>query len=49
MNDDKDRGGRRWVCDWCIEKILYESKIITITNEEGKNIDYNYNHPILYK
>ena len=49
MNDDKDRGGRRWACDYCIEKILYESKIITITNEKGKIIDYNYDHPILDK
>jgi len=49
MNDDEDRGGRRWACDYCIEKILYENNIITITNEKGKIIDYNSNHPILDK
>jgi hypothetical protein len=47
MNDDEDRGGRRWACDYCIKKILYKSNIITITNEKGKIIDYNYNHPML--
>jgi len=31
MNDDKDRGGRRWACDNCIDKILYDNNIITIT------------------
>ena len=38
MNDDKDRGGRRWSCDYCIEKILYGNNIITITNEKNKII-----------
>ena len=45
MNDNEDRGGRRWACDDCIKKLLYESKIITITNEKGKIIDFNSNHP----
>ena len=38
MNDDEDRGGRRWACDNCIDKILYDNNIITITNIDGKII-----------
>ena len=36
LNDDEDRGGYRWSCDICINKILFENNIITITNKEGK-------------
>ena len=39
LNDDIDRGGRKWSCDYCIDKILYNNKIITITNEQGKIIN----------
>ena len=49
MNDDKDRAGCRWACDYCVEKILYDNNIITVTDEKGKFIDYNTNHPILDK
>jgi len=49
MNDDIDRGGRKWACNFCMEKILYENSIITITNKEGKIINYKTNHPILDK
>ena len=38
MNDDEDRGGKRWACDNCIDKILYYNNIITITNIDGKII-----------
>lgn len=33
MNDDKDRGGRRWACDYCI---LYDctNNLILIQNEK---------------
>jgi hypothetical protein len=40
MNDDKDRGGYRWACDTCINKILYSNYIITITDEHGKIIPW---------
>lgn len=49
MNDDKDRGGRRWACDYCIDKILYDNNIITITNNKGKIINSESYHPILDK
>jgi hypothetical protein len=41
MNDIKDRGGYQWSCDICIDKILYNNKIITIRNNEGKIININ--------
>jgi len=49
INDNKDRGGRKWACNYCMEKILYENNIITITNKEGKIINYKIDHPILNK
>jgi ribosomal protein S11 len=42
MNDEKDRGGRTWACNLCIEKILYNNKIITITDNDGKILDLDY-------
>jgi hypothetical protein len=42
MNDKEDRGGRRWSCDMCIYKILYNNKIITITDNSGKLLDLDY-------
>ena len=41
LDDSEDRGGRRWACDTCIDKILYNNKLITITDTDGKiiNID----------
>ena len=47
MNDDEDRGGRRWACDYCIDKILYDNNIITITNIDGEIIKCHNGHPIL--
>ena len=32
MNDDEDRVGIRWSCNYCLDKILYYNNIITITN-----------------
>jgi hypothetical protein len=49
MNDDKDRGGRRWDCDYCMDKILYDNNIITITNNKRKIINSKSYHPILDK
>ena len=43
LNDDEDRGGIKWSCDNCIKKILYDNKLITITNTNGKIININYN------
>ena len=42
MNDEEDRGGRTWACNLCIEKILYNNKIITITDNAGKLLDLDY-------
>jgi len=47
MNDDEDRGGRRWACNYCMDKILYDNNIITITNIDCKIIKFKYKHPIL--
>ena len=30
MNDEEDRGGRRWACNRCIENVMYESELVTI-------------------
>ena len=30
MNNDKDRGGRIWACNYCINKILYNNNMIII-------------------
>ena len=38
MDDIEDRGGRQWSCDECINKILYNNKIITVRNKDGKLI-----------
>jgi len=46
MIDDEDRGGRRWACDYCMDKILYDNNIITITNIDCKIIKFKYKHPI---
>ena len=42
MNDIEDRGGRRWCCNYCIDKIMYNNKLITITDRDGKIIDIKY-------
>jgi hypothetical protein len=35
LNDDKDREGRRWACDFCIDKILYiDNNIIIAPNDD---------------
>ncbi len=39
MNDDEDRGERKQSCDYCIEKILYDNNLITITDINGKKIN----------
>ena len=41
LDDSEDRGGRRWACDICIDKILYNYKLITITDNDGKIININ--------
>ena len=41
LDDSEDRGGRRWACDTCIDKILYNYKLITITDNDGKIININ--------
>ena len=43
MDINGDRGGYRWACDNCITDILYLNKIITVTNEYGKIIDFSNN------
>ena len=47
MNDDKNREGIRWSCDYCIDKILYDNNIIIITNIDSEIIKYRNRHPIL--
>ena len=42
MDDREDRGGRKWACNMCIDKILYNNKIITITDNSGKLLDLDY-------
>lgn len=51
MNDDKDRGGRRWACNYCVDKILYDNNIITVTDVNGKIITNYYDecHPMFRK
>ena len=39
MDDREDRGGRTWACNLCIDKILYNNKIINITDNSGKLLD----------
>jgi hypothetical protein len=34
MNDDKDRRGVRWSCDYCFDNILYKNRNIIIINNE---------------
>jgi hypothetical protein len=41
LDDIEDRGGHQWSCDTCIYKILYNNKIITIRNNDGKIINTN--------
>lgn len=41
MNDNKDRGGRQWSCDRCIDKILHNNKIITIRDDSKKIIHFD--------
>ena len=41
MDDIEDRGGHQWSCDTCIYKILYNNKIITIRDNDGKIINTN--------
>lgn len=40
LNDDMDRGGRKWACDLCIDNFLYLNNLITITDFEGKLIEF---------
>jgi hypothetical protein len=42
MDDIEDRGGYRWCCNYCIDKIMYNNKLITITDRDGKIIDIKY-------
>lgn len=41
MNDEEDRGGYKWSCDMCLDKFLFQNKIITITDREGKIINFD--------
>jgi len=47
MNDDEDRKGQRWACNYCIDKLLFDNNMITITNIDGKIISNISFHPIL--
>ena len=38
MNDDEDRGGRQWACDYCVENTVVQNSIVTIHNEHGEII-----------
>ena len=37
----------RSACNYCVNKILYDNNIITITNIDGKIINCDNKHPIL--
>ena len=40
MNDDLDRGGRIWACNFCIDKVCSNNSICLIYDKNGKLITY---------
>ena len=49
LNDDEDRGGYQWACNYCIQHVIWENNLITIRNNEGKFVDSSkgYSHSLL--
>lgn len=39
MNNEEDRGGRVWACDYCIKNTLFNHKLIQIWDENGNMVN----------